>query len=84
MPLPSPAEGAAERTERRKLTAWNDPKLPVEWKFLTPLLWAPTFPVLRLGTKSFPKARPWIIGGAILVANLHGFWLINNPDLTDL
>ena len=24
-----------------------------------------------------------MIGSAILVANLHGFWLINNPDLSD-
>ena len=53
--------------ERRKLTEWNDPKLPVQWKFLTPLVWAPAFPVLRLGTKSFPQARPWIIAGAIVV-----------------
>ena len=70
--------------ERARLTAWNDPKLPVQWKFLSPLVWAPTFPVLRLATGRFPWARPWIVGGAILVANLHGFWLIQNPDLTDL
>jgi len=56
----------------------------VQWKFLTPLVWAPTFPVLRLATGRFPWARPWIVGSAILVANLHGFWLIQNPDLTDL
>jgi hypothetical protein len=55
-------------------------------KFLTPLLWAPTFPVLRILTSSprLQHVRPYVIGGAILVANLHGFWLINNPDLSDL
>mmetsp|Transcript_60536 Transcript_60536/g.160113 ORF Transcript_60536/g.160113 Transcript_60536/m.160113 type:complete len:96 (+) Transcript_60536:11-298(+) len=56
-----------------------------QWKFLTPLLWAPTFPLIRL-TTSHPRlqaVRPYVIGGCIVVANLHGFWLINNPDLSD-
>ena len=26
---------------------------------------------------------PQVVGGAICLANLHGFWLINNPDLSD-
>ena len=70
--------------ERQKIKAWNDPNLLTEKKFLTPLIWAPAFPVLRFATTRFPAARPWVIGGAIIVANLHGFWLIQNPDLTDL
>ena len=31
----------------------------------------------------FKFACRCMIGSAILVANLHGFWLINNPDLSD-
>ncbi|EOD35984.1 hypothetical protein EMIHUDRAFT_252484 [Emiliania huxleyi CCMP1516] len=49
-----------------------------EWKFLTPLVWAPAFPFLR---RAPPSVRPYVFGGAILVANMHGF---NNPDLSDL
>tara|TARA_A100001015_G_scaffold20708_1_gene23693 strand:+ start:431 stop:598 length:168 start_codon:yes stop_codon:yes gene_type:complete len=30
------------------------------------------------------RAQPWGIGITIIIANLHAFWLINNPDLTDL
>ena len=52
-----------------------------EWKFLTPLVWAPAFPFLR---RAPPSVRPYVFGGAILVANMHGFWLINNPDLSEL
>ena len=60
------------------------PKQQLDWKFLTPLFWAPTFPFIRHTTKNWPPSRrnP-AIGIAILMANLHGFWLINNPDLSD-
>jgi hypothetical protein len=34
--------------------------------------------------KSLQPARPWMLGGAICLANLHAFWLINNPDLDGL
>ena len=57
---------------------------PIDWKFLTPLIWAPVFPTIRHSLRYFPKARSYIFGGAIVLANMHGFWLINNPDLTDL
>ena len=56
----------------------------VAFKLLTPLVWAPIFPVIRHTTARLqPTQRLWFIGSAILVANLHGFWLINNPDLSD-
>ena len=62
-------------------------KLPtpqMDWKFFTPLIWAPMFPIIRHSTKSLqPATRYTMIGVAILIANLHGFWLINNPDLSD-
>ena len=70
--------------ERRRIRSWNDSQLPVQWKFLSPLVWAPAFPVIRLSLSKFPRARTYIIAGAIVVANFHGVWLINNPDLTDL
>ena len=55
-----------------------------QWKFLTPLMWAPIFPAIRLSTKSMsPGKRNICIGIAIGLANLHGFFLINNPDLSD-
>ena len=76
--------GAGEPTERPKIKAWNDPTLPVQWKFLTTLIWAPAFPIIRHSLKAFPSARTYVLGGAILVANLHGFWLINNPDLENV
>ena len=64
---------------RRKL-----PEQKLDWKFLTPLVWAPTFPIIRMSTKNLrPGQRNLAIGVAILIANLHGFWLINNPDLSD-
>ena len=66
-------------SERRKLS--TDTTVP--FKFLTPLVWAPAFPLLRLATTKLPHLRPYVIGGAIVLANLHGFWLINNPDLSD-
>ena len=56
-----------------------------EYKFLTPLVWAPLFPIIRMTTTRLNKRlQPWAIGFAIVVANLHGFWLIQNPDLTNL
>lgn len=61
-------------------------KLPpgkVPWKFFTPLIWAPAFPFIRMACNRRPQARPFVITAAILVANMHGFWLINNPDLSD-
>ena len=67
--------------ERRKLSTWQELDLP--WKFLTPVVWAPVFPILRMSTSRLPQYRLQILGGAILIANLHGFWLINNPDLSD-
>ena len=71
-------------SDRRRITSWDSADLGVQWKFLSPLVWAPTFPILRITTVRFPAARPWVIGAAILVANLHGFWLIQNPDLDEL
>ena len=35
----------------------------------TPLVWAPAFPFLR---RAPPSVRPYVFGGAILVANMHG------------
>ena len=64
---------------RRKLN--SSPDIP--YKFLTTLIWAPAFPLLRLATSKLPHLRPYVIGGAIVAANLHGFWLIQNPDLSD-
>ena len=58
--------------------------MTIQWKFLTPLFWAPAFPIIRLGLGKLSKrAQPWGLGFAIVIANLHGFWLINNPDLSD-
>jgi len=69
------------------VTAGERKRLPdqsYDWKFLTPLVWAPAFPVIRLTTRQLdPTTRLWFIGSAILAANLHAFWLINNPDLSD-
>ena len=60
------------------------PEQKLDWKFLTPLFWAPTFPIIRLASKRLPPSqRNVLIGVAIGMANLHGFWLINNPDLSD-
>mmetsp|Transcript_40160 Transcript_40160/g.80525 ORF Transcript_40160/g.80525 Transcript_40160/m.80525 type:complete len:98 (+) Transcript_40160:118-411(+) len=59
--------------------------MPVQWKFLTPLIWAPAFPFIRMSLGRLSKrAQPWGIGAAIMLANVHAFWLINNPDLSDL
>ena len=66
-------------SDRRKLQ--TPAALP--YKFLTPIVWAPAFPLLRLATTKLPPLRPYVIGGAIVAANLHGFWLIQNPDLSD-
>jgi hypothetical protein len=71
-------------SDRRRITSWDSADLGVQWQFLSPLVWAPAFPILRYATVRYPTARPWVIGGAIIVANRHGFWLIQNPDLSDL
>ena len=58
--------------------------LPVQWKFLTPLIWAPAFPVIRITLGRMSKSlQPWGLGFAIVLANLHGFWRINNPDISN-
>ena len=49
---------------RRKLN--SSPDIP--YKFLTTLIWAPAFPLLRLATTKLPHLRPYVIGGAIVVA----------------
>ena len=70
---------AQHANDERKL-----PEPPLPWKFLSPLVWAPIFPFVRFTTKSWPQRhRNILLGVAIGIANLHGFWLINNPDLSD-
>ena len=72
---PDPSQGQ----ERRKLQ-----QQPVSWRFLTGLFWAPAFPMLRALTRNMESSmRLRTIGAAIVVANFHAFWLINNPDLSD-
>ena len=64
---------------RRKLT-----HQPTNWKFLTAIIWAPAFPAIRHMTARMEHyQRLRIVFAAIGVANLHAFWLINNPDLSD-
>ena len=74
-------------TQRQSVGDGDRVKLPtpqMDWKFFTPLIWAPIFPFIRHSTKNLqPNTRYALIGTAILIANLHGFWLINNPDLSD-
>lgn len=65
--------------ERRKLKEQE-----VSWKFLSAMIWAPAFPIIRHSTSKLTGARRLqVIFSAIAVANLHAFWLINNPDLSD-
>ena len=55
-----------------------------KWKFFSTLFWAPAFPLIRATTARLTGwNRAVFLGSAILVANLHGLWLINNPDLSD-
>ena len=77
------ADGAEATPDRRRIRSWDDPILGVKWKMVTPLVWAPAFPIIRHSLRAFPAMRTRIIFGCIVVANLHGFWLINNPDLSD-
>ena len=89
----SPAQAAARLREMdaqrskhgHQLATMLPDSTIAQWKFLTPLVWAPLFPVIRMTTGRLSKrAQPWALGLAIAVANLHGFWLINNPDLSEL
>ena len=76
--LTARSEGGRAAAERKL----PEPQLP--WKFLTPLVWAPVFPMIRHSTKGLqPRSRNALIAVAIGVANVHGFWPINNPDLSD-
>jgi len=75
--------GADPDPSRQRIRAWDDPILGVKWEMITPLIWAPAFPFIRHSLRAFPAMRTRIIFGCIVVANLHGFWLINNPDLSD-
>ncbi|KAG8466910.1 hypothetical protein KFE25_008289 [Diacronema lutheri] len=50
------------------------------WKFFTPLLWAPVFPVIRLSLRNRPTARVRAFVAAIALANMHGIWLVNDPE----
>lgn len=64
---------------RRKLV-----QQPIDWKFITALIWAPAFPVIRHATSRMDHTkRLGCIFTAIAIANMHAFWLINNPDLSD-
>ena len=51
-------------SDKRKLN--SSPDIP--YKFLTTLIWAPAFPLLRLATTKLPHLRPYVIGGAIVAA----------------
>jgi len=80
---------ASQRSTEDERSRLNNPSANwslanFDWKFLTPIIWAPILPGIRHVLRSYPKARTYTFAGAILVANFHGFWLINNPDLTDL
>lgn len=71
--FPAPAAAGQEGVER-------DGKRGPNYKFLTPLLWAPLFPVIRMSLSSYPKARTRAFICAILLANVHGIWLVNDPE----
>jgi hypothetical protein len=77
---------ATPEDERRRLAnpSANWQSVNFQWKFLTPIIWAPLLPAIRHLLRGYPQARTYTFAGAILLANLHGIWLINNPDLTDL
>ena len=68
---------------RTRVTTDRAHVAPDKYKFITCLVWGPTLPLLRLATLRFPSARTYLFSAAIVVANLHGFWLIQNPDLSD-
>ncbi|KAL1529395.1 hypothetical protein AB1Y20_000345 [Prymnesium parvum] len=62
------------------------PSIPTgQLKFLTPLLWAPAVPLIRIGMghPRLQHARPYAVAVCIVAANLHAFFLISNPDLSD-
>jgi hypothetical protein len=50
------------------------------WLMFTPIFWAPVFPVIRLSLRNRPVARVRAFVGAIALANLHAFWIINDPE----
>ena len=50
------------------------------WMMFSPILWAPVFPVIRLSLRNRPVARVRAFVGAIALANLHAFWIINDPE----
>ena len=68
--------------ERQRLSARPS---NFNWLYLTPIAWAPAFPLLRLGLAKVPvHQRHWALGAAIFLANVHAIWLINQPDLREL
>ena len=55
-----------------------------QWRFLSPLIWAPVFPIIRLSFGRISKRlQPYALATTIIMANFHAFFLIMNPDLSD-
>eukprot|EP00027_Filamoeba_sp_ATCC50430_P009289 CAMPEP_0168540572 /NCGR_PEP_ID=MMETSP0413-20121227/349_1 /TAXON_ID=136452 /ORGANISM="Filamoeba nolandi, Strain NC-AS-23-1" /LENGTH=92 /DNA_ID=CAMNT_0008570317 /DNA_START=18 /DNA_END=296 /DNA_ORIENTATION=+ len=47
------------------------------WVYATPLLAAPTLPLIRIALKDYPRARQYCFGGAVGFFLVHGIWLIS-------
>ncbi|KAJ1641409.1 hypothetical protein T492DRAFT_919364 [Pavlovales sp. CCMP2436] len=59
--------------EKKKRTGPN-------WLMFTPIFWAPVFPIIRLTFRNNATVRVRAFAAAIGLANVHAFYIMNDPD----
>lgn len=48
----------------------------IQWWYMTPVLFAPVFPLIRIATRKNPALQSKLVMGAVATALVHGAWLI--------
>lgn len=60
---------------------WKDTELKpqsksISWKYITPLAFAPTLPLIRIGLRKNPRMQSLAFGGVVALGLAHGTYLI--------
>ncbi|KAL6050836.1 hypothetical protein QOT17_003548 [Balamuthia mandrillaris] len=69
-------QGSMSAFTYRKQSWWADEG----WLYMTPLIAAPTLPLVRIWLRDRPKARTWVFGGLVAFFLAHGAFLISKAS----
>eukprot|EP00911_Craspedida_sp_UC1_P000922 UC1_evm1s702 len=59
----------------------REPRRGIQYKYLTPLIYAPLLPLIRIAFRKKPVLRQRVFGLTLASALFHGFYLISGLDM---